>query len=88
VIAWRNGSTPELIDHGVNGYLVESIEEATAAVHLLNRLDRYRVRSNFEVRFSASRQAEDYEQLYRHLIQAGRSNSPAHRSRRAALANA
>jgi glycosyltransferase involved in cell wall biosynthesis len=88
VIAWRNGSTPELIDHGVNGYLVESIEEATAAVHQLDRLDRCRVRSNFEVRFSATRQAEDYEQLYRHLIQAGRSDATAHRSRPVPLAHA
>ena len=88
VIAWRNGSTPELIDPGVNGYLVESIEEATAAVHQLDRLDRCRVRSNFEVRFSATRQAEDYEQLYRHLIQAGRSDTPTHRSGHAALAHA
>ncbi|WP_255087651.1 glycosyltransferase family 4 protein [Synechococcus sp. Tobar12-5m-g] len=88
VIAWRNGSTPELIDHGVNGYLVESIEAATAAVHRLNQIDRCRVRSHFEVRFSATRQAEDYEQLYRHLIQAGRSDSPAHRSRHAPVAHA
>ena len=88
VIAGRNGSTPEIIDHGVNGYLVESIEEATAAVHQLNQLDRCRVRSNFEVRFSAARQAEDYEQLYRHLIQAGRSHPPAHCPRHADLAHA
>jgi glycosyltransferase involved in cell wall biosynthesis len=80
VIAWRNGSTPEIIRDGVNGFLVASIEEATAAVRKLEKLDRSRVRSHFEVRFSVSRQAEDYEQLYRHLIQARRSHSPAHRS--------
>ncbi|NQV10349.1 MAG: glycosyltransferase family 4 protein [Cyanobacteria bacterium] len=88
VIAWRNGSTPELIDDGVNGYLVESIEEAKTAVQRLDRLDRYRIRGNFEVRFSATRQAEDYEQLYRHLIQADRSDSPADRSRQAPLVHA
>lgn len=80
VIAWRNGSTPEIIREGVNGFLVASIEEATAAVRRLELVDRSRVRSHFEVRFSVSRQAEDYEQLYRHLIQARRSHSPAHRS--------
>ncbi|WP_216900846.1 glycosyltransferase family 4 protein [Synechococcus sp. CCY 9618] len=80
VIAWRNGSTPEVIREGVNGFLVTSIEEATAAVHRLEQLERSRVRSHFEVCFSVSRQAEDYEQLYRHLIQARRCQSPAHRS--------
>jgi uncharacterized membrane-anchored protein YhcB (DUF1043 family) len=63
----------------VNGFLVDSIEEAIAAVHQVEQLDRSRVRSHFEVCFSVSRQAEDYEQLYRHLIQARRCQSPAHR---------
>ncbi|MCP9895565.1 hypothetical protein KBZ20_17530 [Vulcanococcus limneticus Candia 3F8] len=57
-----------------------SIEEAIAAVGRLEQLDRSRVRSHFEVRFSVTRQAEDYEQLYRHLIQARRSFSPAPRT--------
>ena len=57
VIAWRNGSTPEIIDHGINGMLVESIEEAVAAVRQIDRLDRLRVRANFETRFSLARQA-------------------------------
>lgn len=80
VIAWRNGSTPEIIRDGVNGVLVESIEDAVAAVHRIEQLDRSRVRSYFEVQFSVSRQAEEYEHLYRHLIQARRSHSPSHRS--------
>ena len=79
VIAWRNGSTPEIIREGVNGFLVESIEGAIAAVRQVEQLDRSRVRSHFEVCFSVGRQAEDYEQLYRHLIQARRSHSPANR---------
>jgi glycosyltransferase involved in cell wall biosynthesis len=74
VIAWRNGSTPEVIQHGINGFLVDSIEEAVAAVRRVDSLDRARVRANFEVRFSATRQAREYEQLYGHLIQARRSS--------------
>jgi glycosyltransferase involved in cell wall biosynthesis len=80
VIAWRRGSTPEVINDGVNGCLVESIGEAIAAVDRVERMDRSRVRSHFEVRFSVTRQAEDYEQLYRHLIQAHRCQCPASRS--------
>ncbi len=70
VVAWRNGSTPEVIEEGINGTLVDSIDAAIQAVRQIERFDRERVRANFEVRFSAARQAEDYEQLYRHLIQA------------------
>lgn len=80
VIAWRRGSTPEVIHEGVNGCLVETIAEAAAAVNRIERLDRSRVRSHFEVRFSVTRQAEDYEQLYRHLIQAHRCQCPGRRS--------
>ncbi|MFY8149604.1 MAG: glycosyltransferase family 4 protein [Prochlorococcaceae cyanobacterium] len=79
VIAWRAGSTPEVIHDGVNGCLVESIAEAATAVDRIKRIDRSRVRSHFEVRFSVTRQAEDYEQLYRHLIQAHRCQCPASR---------
>jgi len=75
VVAWRNGSTPEVIEDGINGTLVESIDEAIEAVCHIEALERERVRANFEVRFSAARQAEAYEHLYQHLIQARRSQS-------------
>ena len=75
VVAWRNGSTPEVIEEGINGILVDSIDQVIEAVHHIDDLDRERVRANFEVRFSAARQAEDYEQLYHHLIQARRSQT-------------
>ena len=68
VIAWRQGSTPEIIEPGRNGVLVESIEAAVEAVHGLERLDRRQVRVCFEQRFSVARQAADYERLYRRLI--------------------
>ena len=64
VIAWRNGSTPEVIEHGRSGFLVESIEEAVAATHSAADLSRPNVRAAFEERFSAARMAEDYLRLY------------------------
>jgi glycosyltransferase involved in cell wall biosynthesis len=84
VIAWRNGSTPEVIRPWLNGVLVDSIAEAVAAVRQLDRLDRRAVRRDFEQRFSVTRQAEQYEQLYRHLIDVHKdpgaqdSNRPLH----------
>jgi glycosyltransferase involved in cell wall biosynthesis len=70
VIAWREGSTPEIIQNGVNGVLVSSIESAAEAVRSIHRLDRRRVRASFERRFSVARQAQDYLALYRSLIEA------------------
>lgn len=67
VIAWRNGSVPEIVEDGVTGFIVDSIEAAVAALESAARLDRARVRSRFEERFSASRMARDYLSVYRAL---------------------
>jgi glycosyltransferase involved in cell wall biosynthesis len=67
VIAWPHGSVPEIVEHGVTGFIVDSIEEAVAAVHEAPRLDRAQVRRRFEERFSAARMARDYLSVYRSL---------------------
>ena len=63
-IAWQTGSTPEVIDHGRSGFLVNSIDEAVEAVTLAGKLPRQSVRSCFEQRFTARRMAEDYLRLF------------------------
>jgi glycosyltransferase involved in cell wall biosynthesis len=68
VIAWRNGSVPEVIDDGVTGAIVESIDDATAAVKRMRLLDRGAVRATFERRFSAARMARDYLATYGWLL--------------------
>jgi glycosyltransferase involved in cell wall biosynthesis len=69
VLAFRCGSTPEVIDHGVTGCLVGSLDEAIRAVPQLLRLDRRGVRHRFDERFSAQRMASDYLEVYRTLAQ-------------------
>jgi glycosyltransferase involved in cell wall biosynthesis len=64
VIAWPNGSVREVIDHGISGYHVTSIEEAVNAVNLCLRLNRHRVRETFEKRFTSQRMAQSYLDLY------------------------
>jgi glycosyltransferase involved in cell wall biosynthesis len=76
VIAWNNGSVPEVIDPGVTGFVVDSIAEAAVAVDAALRLDRRRIRATFERRFTAGRMATDYVRLYRRL--AGASDAPVH----------
>jgi len=67
VIAWPNGAAAEVVEPGVTGFLVQSIDAAVEALGLAARLDRARVRSRFEERFSARRMAQDYLALYRGL---------------------
>jgi glycosyltransferase involved in cell wall biosynthesis len=67
VVAWPHGSVPEIVDHGVTGFIVNSIDEAVAAVRDLGRLERAEVRRRFEERFAAARMARDYLGVYRAL---------------------
>jgi glycosyltransferase involved in cell wall biosynthesis len=69
VIAMRNGSVPEVVDEGKTGYIVESEEQAVAALQKLHALDRREVRRVFDKRFSARRMAEDYLSVYQQLIE-------------------
>jgi glycosyltransferase involved in cell wall biosynthesis len=68
VIASNFGSVPEVIDDGVTGFIVESEEQAVAAVKRLGNLDRAVIRRAFENRFTARRMAKDYVGLYRQMI--------------------
>ena len=59
VIAWRNGSVPEVITDGQGGFIVDSIEAAADAVHRAKQLPRETVRAYFESRFTASLMAKN-----------------------------
>jgi glycosyltransferase involved in cell wall biosynthesis len=67
VVAIRGGSVPEIIDHGVTGFICDNLDEAIAATRRVHTLDRRACRRTFERRFSATRMAEEYVQLYRRL---------------------
>jgi len=64
VIAYPCGSVPEVVEDGVTGFIVESIEDAVRAVERLDELDRRTIRAVFEREFSATRMSRDYEALY------------------------
>jgi glycosyltransferase involved in cell wall biosynthesis len=68
VVAFRNGSVPEVVDEGITGFIVENEAEAVAAARRLHKLDRARIRRVFEERFTARRMADDYLNVYRRLI--------------------
>ena len=59
---------PEIVDDGVTGAIVETMDEAIAALPRVIALDRNKVRQRFEQRFSATRMAKDYVSVYRSLL--------------------
>ena len=69
VLAYRNGSVPEIVDDGITGFIVSSQDEAFAAADRLGELDRGSCRRAFEQRFAAKRMANDYLAIYRRLQQ-------------------
>ena len=77
VIAHRRGSMSELIREGENGYLVNSVEEALAAVRASSSLDRTAVRASVEDRFDVDRMVDEYLAVYRRVVE-------NHRERRVA----
>ena len=67
VVAIRGGSVAEVIDQGVTGFVVDDEDAAAAAAQELLLLDRKRIRSVFEQRFTARRMAADYVRIYQRL---------------------
>ena len=78
VLAFRRGSVSEVVDDGVTGYVVDSVEEAIFKVEYVLSLDRAQVRRRFEQRFTAERMAQDYLKLYAMLIGNIRAGDRAH----------
>jgi glycosyltransferase involved in cell wall biosynthesis len=67
VLAFDCGSVPEVIENGVTGIVVDSMDAAHKALPEVLKLDRRRVRAEFDKRFSAERMARDYVELYENL---------------------
>ncbi len=68
VVAFNRGSAPEIVEHGVTGFIVEDTTSAAGAVKEAIGLPRDRIRARFEERFTARRMAKDYLESYRTLI--------------------
>jgi glycosyltransferase involved in cell wall biosynthesis len=64
IIAFRNGSVPEIIEEGRTGFIVRTVDEAVAAVAKVASLSRLQCRQAFEERFTSRRMASDYIRLY------------------------
>jgi glycosyltransferase involved in cell wall biosynthesis len=68
VIAWRNGSVPEVVADGQTGFVVSSVQELAAAVDRVGELDPGAMRARVEERFSAEAMITGYERAYRRAL--------------------
>jgi glycosyltransferase involved in cell wall biosynthesis len=68
VIASDRGSMRELIDHGVTGFLVDSLDGAVEAIDRIGEIDRAACRAAIAARFTVDHMADRYLALYRTLL--------------------
>jgi glycosyltransferase involved in cell wall biosynthesis len=86
VIAFRGGSVEEIIEDGVTGYIVDTVEEAVEAVGRLATIDREKCREVFEERFSSRRMCDDYLRVYERIIDEANGLNGPKELQRAAVA--
>jgi glycosyltransferase involved in cell wall biosynthesis len=67
VIARPCGSVPEILRHGVTGFIGSSVEELVLAVEHIGAISRQKCRDEFETRFAAEVMAANYERVYYQL---------------------
>jgi len=79
VIGRRAGALPEIIEHGVDGFLVDDVNEAAFAVDRLAGLDRAAIACRARERFSAGRMTDLYEAAYARVV--GEARFGPYRSR-------
>ncbi len=68
VIGLRRGALPEIVEHGVNGFVCDSVDEMVAAVARIGEIDRRNCRRIAEEKFSDRVIVDCYERLYRRLV--------------------
>jgi glycosyltransferase involved in cell wall biosynthesis len=68
VVGNRRGSYPEIIKSGINGYLVNNIEQAVQAIKNIDKIDRSKCRKFVEDNFSISKMVSGYEELYYKIL--------------------
>jgi glycosyltransferase involved in cell wall biosynthesis len=72
VLAFSHGAAPEIIQHGVNGFLVEDEHQMAAMVDKAGEIDPEACRRSAE-RFSPDRVAAGYEEVFRQVLEGGPS---------------
>ena len=68
VLTLHSGAAPEIVDHGITGFVSDSADGLVPAIERIGELDRTACRTAMETRFSAARMVEDHLTLYETLL--------------------
>lgn len=68
VIAFPNGSVPEVIDDKLTGYLINDIQEGIKAVETVSNFSRKKIREIFEKRFTVEHMVDHYVKIYKEIL--------------------
>jgi len=75
VIAFRAGALPEIVEHGVTGFVVDDVEQMAEAIRRADTIDPAACRAAAQTRFSAARMADTYLERYERIL--GWSTTPS-----------
>ena len=67
IISCPRGALPEIVREGVDGYLINSIDEGVDRVHQLQQINRHDCRQRAIACFSSDRIIRQYELIYTHV---------------------
>ncbi len=77
VLAFAEGSAPEIVEHGRNGYLCHDVPHMATQLELVGSLDRAACRASAETRFCTERMVADHVALYRRVVAGASSEERA-----------
>lgn len=68
VVAFRQGSVPEIVKEGVSGYIADSIEGMVESVRQIDKINRQVTRNYAIANFNSSLMVEKYERVYQQIL--------------------
>ncbi|MFA5384440.1 MAG: glycosyltransferase family 4 protein [Eubacteriales bacterium] len=71
VITFKRGSAPEVVEHGVTGFVVETMEEFVAAADQAGSISPFKCRERVENLFTSQFMVDSYERLYKEVVEKG-----------------
>lgn len=77
VIGFSRGAVPEVVEHGVTGFVADDINELVAAVGRLGEIDRASCRARVERLFSDEAVIDAYLAIYAEILAARKSREAA-----------
>jgi glycosyltransferase involved in cell wall biosynthesis len=81
VIGFRRGSVAEVVEHGVTGFVVDTLDAMTSAARRIEEIDRALVRARAQRLFSDDALVDGYLAIYQTLLTARSDSAEATRRR-------